>query len=428
LIKAKKIAIVDCNNFYASCERVFAPNLVGKPIVVLSNNDGVIIARSEEAKTLGIKMGDPYFKVEKLLKSNKVNVFSSNYTLYGDLSARVMQTLETFSPEVEIYSIDEAFLNLDGIEVDNQTQYLHIIKETVRKWTGVPVSIGMAPTKTLAKLANRYAKKHKESDGVLNIFEIENRDSLLQDTPIEDVWGIGRQYSAMLHNHSIYTALDFARADRSWVRKKMTITGLRTNLELNGISCIDLENSPPKKKSIVSSRSFGEYLTEFNELKEAVSYFVARATEKLRKQGSSCNSIAVFIRTNPFKNSPQYYNSADTKLPYPMNSTNEILPYAHRILEKIYKSGYYYQKVGILLMDFVQTKNASLSLFDPPNRLNQIIATELMDKINKKYGREAIYYAAAGMKENRRWQMKRELLSSHFTTNWKQLPEVKAKE
>jgi len=377
---------------------------------------------------LGIKMGEPYFKVERLLKANKVNVFSSNYTLYGDLSARVMQTLETFSPEVEIYSIDEAFLNMDGIAAENQTEYLHKIRKTVKQWTGIPVSIGMAPTKTLAKLANRFAKKHKERDGVLNLFEIDNWDDILSATPVEDIWGVGRQYSAMLHNYSIHTALDFARADRSWVRKKMTVVGLRTNLELNGISCIDLENSPPKKKSIVSSRSFGEYLTEYDELKEAVSYFVSRASEKLRKQDSSCNSIGVFIRTNPFKNSPQYYNSGDIRLPYPMSSANELLPYSHRILQKIFKSGYYYQKVGILLMDFVQTKNISLSLFDPPNRLNQIVATELMDKINKKYGREALYFAAAGMKENRRWQMKRDLLSSHFTTNWKQLPEVKAKE
>ncbi len=424
--KPNIIALVDCNNFYASCERVFNPKLNGRPIVVLSNNDGVIIARSEEAKALGIKMGDPFFKVEQLIKQKKVAVFSSNYTLYGDLSARVMTTLERFSPEVEIYSIDEAFLNLTGIESENQTRYLHNIRNTIKKWLGLPVSIGMAPTKTLAKLANRLAKKNKEYNGVLNLYEYDNYEKFLESIEVEDIWGVGRQYSAMLHRNNIHTALDLARSDRKWIKKRMTVVGLRTVMELNGIPCIDLEHTPPTKKSIVSSRSFGDYLTKFDELKEAVSYFVARASEKMRSQGSACRILNVFIRTNPFKNSPQYYNSAEVRLPYPMNGTNELLPFANQALKKIFRDGYYYQKVGVLLMDFVQTNNMMVSLFDPPNRLNQIKATELMDKINKKYGREAIYFAAAGMKEHRRWQMKRELLSNHFTTNWKHLPEVKA--
>lgn len=424
--KIQKIALVDCNNFYASCERVFNPKLNGRPIVVLSNNDGVIIARSEEAKALGIKMGDPFFKVESILKQNDVAVFSSNYTLYGDLSARVMTTLERFSPDVEIYSIDEAFLDLTGIEETNQTEYLHKIRNTIKKWLGLPVSIGMAPTKTLAKLANRIAKKKKEYNGVLNLFEYSNLEPFLSMVEVEDIWGIGRQYAALLHRNNIHTALDLARTDAKWIKKRLTVVGLRTAMELNGTPCIGLEHSPPSKKSIVSSRSFGEYLTSFNELKEAVSYFVARASEKMRSQGSACRILNVFIRTNPFKNSPQYYNSAEIRLPYPMNGTNELLPFANQALKKIFRDGYYYQKVGVLLMDFVQTQNMMVSLFDPPNRINQIKATELMDKINKKYGREAIYFAAAGMKERRRWQMKRQLLSNHFTTNWKDLPEVKA--
>lgn len=424
--KQNKIALVDCNNFYASCERVFNPKLNGRPIVVLSNNDGVIIARSEEAKNLGIKMGDPYFKVEQLLKKNNVSVFSSNYTLYGDLSARVMTTLERFSPEVEIYSIDEAFLNLNGIEINNQTEYLRNIRATIKKWLGLPVSIGMASTKTLAKLANRLAKKNKEYNGVLNLFDYNEYDKFLEMVEVDDVWGVGRQYSALLHRNNIHTALDLARADQKWIKKRMTVVGLRTVMELNGIPCINLEHNPPAKKSIVSSRSFGEYLTKHDEVKEAVSYFVARASEKMRLQGSACRILTVFIRTNPFKNSPQYYNSAEVHLPYPMNGTNELLPFANQALKKIFREGYYYQKVGVLLMDFVQTNNMMVSLFDPPNRLNQIKATELMDRINKKYGREAIYFAAAGMKERRHWQMKRELLSNHFTTNWKDLPEVKA--
>lgn len=424
--KPSRIALVDCNNFYASCERVFNPKLNNRPIVVLSNNDGVIIARSEEAKALGIKMGDPFFKVEQLLKQKKVAVFSSNYTLYGDLSARVMTTLEQFSPEVEIYSIDEAFLNLTGIELGNQTAYLKKIRQTIKKWLGLPVSVGMAPTKTLAKLANRIAKKRKEFDGVLNLYDYDNWEKFLEMVEVEDIWGVGRQYSALLHRNNIHTALDLSRADRKWIQKRMTIVGLRTVMELNGIPAIELEHHPPAKKSIVSSRSFGEYLTKLDEVMEAVSYFVARASEKMRSQGSACNILNVFIRTNPFKNSPQYYNSAEVRLPYPMNGTNELLPFANQALKKIFREGYYYQKVGILLMDFIQTQNMMVSLFDPPNRLNQIKATELMDSINKKYGREAIYFAAAGSKERRRWQMKRELLSHHFTTNWNDLPEVKA--
>lgn len=422
----QKIAIVDCNNFYASCERVFNPKLNGKPIVCLSNNDGVVIARSEEAKALGIKMGEPFFKIEKLVKQYKVNVFSSNYTLYGDLSARVMMTLELFSPEVEIYSIDEAFLKLNGIEEKHQTEYLKKIRKTVRQWLGIPVSVGMAPTKTLAKLANRIAKKDKSFEGVLNLFDFEDLTPFLKQVPVEDIWGVGRQYSALLRRSNIETAYDLSKVDSKWVKRRMTVVGLRTVYELNGIPCIEIENTPPAKKSIVSSRSFGEYLTSFNEVKEAVAYFVARASEKMRSQKSACNSITVFIRTNPFKNSPQYYNSAEARLPYSMNATNELLPFAMKAFEKIYRDGYYYQKVGVLLQDFISTSNLQVSLFDPPNRLNKIKVTELMDEVNAKFGREALYFAATGMKENRKWAMKREKLSSHFTTRWDDLPEVKA--
>lgn len=421
----QKIAIVDCNNFYASCERVFNPKLNGKPIVCLSNNDGVVIARSEEAKQLGIKMGEPFFKIEHLVKKNKINVFSSNYTLYGDLSARVMMTLETFSQEVEIYSIDEAFLKLNGIEEKSQTEYLVNIRKTIKQWLGLPVSVGMGPTKTLAKLANRIAKKDKSFGGVLNLFDYDDITPFLKMLPVEDIWGVGRQYSALLNRSNIYTAYDLTKMERKWVKKRMTVVGLRTVQELNGIPCINIENTPPAKKSIVSSRSFGEYLTSFNEVKEAVSYFVARASEKIRSQKSACNSITVFIRTNPFKNSPQYYNSAEARLPYAMNATNEMLPFALRAFEKIYRDGYYYQKVGVLLQDFVPTSRMQVSLFDPPNRLNKILVTELMDEVNKKFGREALYFAATGMKENRKWAMKREKLSKHFTTKWEDLPEVK---
>lgn len=425
--KPSKIALVDCNNFYASCEKVFNPKLRDKPIVVLSNNDGIIISRSSEAKALGIKMGDPYFKVEKFIKQNNVVVFSSNYTLYGDLSQRVMTTLEKFSPDVEIYSIDEAFLNLDGIESQNQTEYLHKIKNTIFKWIGLPVSVGMGPTKTLAKIATHYAKQHNEFNGILNLFDYEDYSKFLKETEVEDIWGVGRQYSALLHLNGMHTAWDFTLADEKWVKKKMTIVGLRTLRELKGESCIEIEQTPPAKKSIISSRTFGEYLTNLSDMREAVAFFTARASEKMRSQNSAAKMLGVFIRTNPFKNSPQYYNSVQISLPHPIAAANELMYYAERGLEKIYRDGYYYQKVGVLLADFVPISKVQVSLFDPPNRFEQLIATEVMDKINKKYGSETLHYASMGISDQRTWRMKRSHLSGNYTTAWEHLPIVKAK-
>ena len=419
--KPSKIALVDCNNFFASCERVFNPQLCDKPIVVLSNNDGVIVSRSAEAKSLGIKMGDPYFKVEKLIKEKNIYVFSSNYTLYGDLSARMMATLERFSPVVEVYSVDEAFLNLDGIENGHQTDYLHKIKDTIYQLLGLPVGIGMGPTKTLAKIATHYAKKHLECNGVLNLFDYDDYSIFLKETEVDDIWGIGRKYSALLHLNGMHTAFDFTLADERWVQKRMTIVGLRTLRELKGIKCLEFEEAPTAKKSIIFSRSFGEYITNIKKMKEAVSFFTARASEKMRLQKLAATMISVFIRTNPFKNSPQYYNSIQISLPNPMYATNELMEYAQKGLDKIFRDGYYYQKAGGMLAGFIPLSNVQISLFDPPNRLQQLIATELMDDINKKYGRETIHFASMGTAEQRDWQMKSSHLSSHSTTSWDQI-------
>ncbi|MDQ1266391.1 MAG: Y-family polymerase, partial [Bacteroidota bacterium] len=292
------IALVDCNNFYASCERVFNPKLYGKPIVVLSNNDGIIVARSDEAKALGIKMGEPLFKIQDLVRRHNIQVFSSNYTLYGDMSCRVMRVLEQYSQDVEIYSIDEAFLSLWGMERNDLTEYCRNIRNIVRQWTGITVSVGIAETKTLAKLANRIAKKNPKFGGVLNLIGDPNIEEYLKITLVEDIWGVGRQYTKFLNNHGIKTAYDFVNSNDKWIKKNMTVMGLRTCFELRGIPCIKLEYAVPAKKAIVCSRSFGKPVIEKQELHEAVSLFTTRAAEKMRRQNSAASLLTVFLRTN----------------------------------------------------------------------------------------------------------------------------------
>ncbi len=419
------VALVDCNNFYASCERVFNPKLVGKPIVVLSNNDGMIIARSQEAKDLGIAMGEPLFKIkDKILKHN-VAVFSSNYALYGDMSERVMTILENFSPEVEIYSIDEAFLNLKGFERYDLTKYGKQIRDTIRQWIGLPVSVGIAETKTLAKLANRLAKKSKKADGVLNLYKSKFVEQALKATDVEDVWGIGRQYSKLLKNLGINTAYELSLANDNWVKKKMTVMGLRTVMELRGTKCIELENTIPAKKAIVSSRSFGTLTDSYEDVKEAVANYVTRAAEKLRNQKSAANVLSVFLRTNPFKTElPQYHNGVMIELPLPTDSTSELLVYAHQGLKQIFKENYKYQKAGVMLTGIIPYDRAQYAMFDSVNRNKMKKITDLIDKINEVYGRDTVFYASLGIK--RTWQMKREMKSPHYTTNWKELPVVNA--
>lgn len=422
--KKTPIAIVDCNNFYASCERVFNPSLAGKPVVVLSNNDGVIVALSNEAKALGIKSFSPLFKAQDLINKHNVAVFSSNYTLYGDISHRIMTALEHFSPEVEIYSIDEAFIYLRGFESKDLTEYCREIRKTIKKWIGIPVSIGIAYTKTLAKLANRRAKKNPKYDGVLNLIDNPEIESHLKAVEVGDVWGVGRQYTKMLNCHKIMTAYDLSRANHKWIKKKMTVQGLRTVLELNDIPCIAAEYTPPDKKGIISSRSFGKYVTEKQELSEAVATYVTRAAEKLRLQNSLANVIYVFLRTNPFKDTPQYHNGCQVMLPVPTEFTNEMISYALKALDQIYKPGFLYQKAGIMLTGIIPKTIEQTSLFDTVDREKNKRITAAMDKINLDMGSGTIIFAASGVK--REWKMKREQKSPQYTTKWKEIPNVKA--
>jgi DNA polymerase V len=418
------VAIVDCNNFYASCERIFNPELKGKPIVVLSNNDGIIVARSQEAKDIGIAMGQPLFKIKDMMRKYDIRVFSSNYVLYGDMSNRVMTTLEQFTPDVEIYSIDEAFLNLGGFERMDLDEYAREIRRKMYQWTGIQVSIGVASTKTLSKIANRFAKKNKEYEGVLSLMNARLRREVLEKTDVYDIWGVGRQYGKLLKKHGINNAYELSIADQKWVKKRMTVMGLRTVYELNGIPCISYEYAPPPKKAIVSSRSFGKAVTELRDVKEAAALFVSRATEKMREQNSATTMLSVFIRTNPFKNSRQYHNGVLAKIKIPTDSTAELLHYAMKGIDQIYRKGYQYQKVGVMLSGFAQIDKSQLALFDTKDRVKMSSITETVDKINLQMGKETVFYASTGI--NRDWGTKFEHRSDRFTTNWHELPKVKA--
>lgn len=420
------IALIDCNNFYASCERVFNPKMINKAIVVLSNNDGMIIARSKEAKKLGIEMGVPLFQIQDKIRKNEVAVFSSNYTLYGDMSERVMSTLEQFSPEVEIYSIDEAFLNLQGLEHEDLNVYAKKIKDTVQRWTGIPVSIGIGSTKTMAKIANRLAKKSKKANGLLNLYKSPYIKQALQKTKIENIWGVGRKYSKMLKKHGINTAYELSLADDRWIKKRMTVMGLRTVLELRGIPCIELDYTPSPKKAIVSSRSFGKPTDSYQDISEAMSSYLTIAASKMRKQKSAAHLISVFLRTNPFKNDlPQYHNGVLCELSLPSDSTSELLNYAHQGLKQIFKKGYKYHKVGVMLSGLIPFDHTQYTLFDTINRKKMNELTIVIDELNKKFGRDTLFYASTGIKK--RWSMRSEMKSPKFTTSWEELPIAKAK-
>ena len=308
-------ALVDCNNFYASCERVFNPKLNGKPIVVLSNNDGCVVARSNEAKALGIGMGVPGFQIRPLLRAHHVQVFSSNYTLYGDMSQRVMETLEQFCPDLEVYSIDEAFLSLVGFERRDLTEYGRQIRQSVKQWTGIPVSVGIAETKTLAKIANRVAKQTPDMGGVCDLLACPDRDALLGRIAVEDVWGIGPNHAHMLKQHGITAAVQLRGVDDQWIRKRMGIVGLRLVMELRGVSCLDLEQCPSPKQSLTCSRAFGKLINALAEMEEAVSVYTSRAAEKLRRGRLAATVLTVCLTTNEFKEGPQYSNALTLKLP-----------------------------------------------------------------------------------------------------------------
>jgi len=416
--------LIDCNNFYASCERVFNPLLNGRPVVVLSNNDGCVIARSAEAKALGIPMGEPAYKLKALIEANQVVVFSSNYVLYGDMSHRVMTTVAQFAPDMEIYSIDEAFLLFDGFENINLKEYGEKIVRTTTRNTGIPVSLGVAPTKTLAKLANKFAKKYKDYKGVCIIDTDEKREKALKLTAVGDVWGIGRQYAKKLEYYSIHTAWDFTQRSKSWVRHTMGVVGERTWLELKGTPCVEMDKTTTKK-SICTSRSFGERLTELSPISEAVSNFAASCAEKLRKQHSLASVIMIFIQTNPnATNLPQHCKQVVLQLPVPTNDTTELINFALRGLKAIFAEGYQFKKAGVIVSELVPERPLQGDLFDTRNRDKFSRIMTVMDSLNASYGKQKVKIAAQGF--DRKWRLKNEKLSPCYSTKLEDVLEIKA--
>lgn len=413
--------LMDCNNFYASCERVFNPALNGKPIVVLSNNDGCVIARSNEAKVLGIKMGVPAYQIKDLVSSHEVAVFSSNYTLYGDMSGRVMSILAGLAPEIEVYSIDEAFINLDGIQ-DIQLLGTDIVNKVTRG-TGIPVSLGIAPTKTLTKVANKFAKKYSAYNRLCIINTEEKRIKALKLTDITDVWGIGRRQAAKLEKQRVKTAYDFTQLSGSWVRKNMTVVGERTWKELRGISCIDMESAPPAKKQICTSRSFGKMLTDIDTMAEAIATHASTCAKKLRQQKSYAMSLMVFIHTNNFREDlPQYWKNTIIHLPVPTNDTLEIVHYALAGLKTIFIQGYQYKKAGVIITEI--TEGAQMGLFDKIDRTKREQLMQTIDQINGKHS-QLVKLAIQG--SGRDWKLKQEQLSQRYTTDINEILTINCK-
>ena len=407
-------ALVDCNNFYASCQRVFEPHLRNKPVVILSNNDGCVIARSNEAKALGIPMGAPAFEYKNIFEANKVFVYSSNYALYGDMSSRVMNILTRYSPEIEIYSIDEAFLKFKGFELFDLQNIGLDMQRTVTKGTGIPVSIGFAPTKALAKVANKIAKKYPErTQSVYTIDNEEKRIKALKWTKIEDVWGIGRKHAKRLQAKNIFNAYQFTLLSDEWVRKEMAVVGLRLKHELQGKPTLDLEQ-PKSKKLIATTRSFEKPFTKLEDISERVSTFTASCSEKLRKQNSHCNMIMVFVHTNYFrKDQPQYSRNIIIKTDFPTNSTIELNHYAQLGLKAIFKEGFHYKKAGVIVMGLTPNSETQLSLFNVSNPKHQPLMS-VIDKMNKSFGTNKVKFATQS--HGRQWRMKQEKLSKCYTT------------
>ena len=423
LYSKNKIALVDCNSFYVSCERLFNPSLIKKPIVVLSSNDGCIISRSTEAKALGIKMGEPYFKVERIVKKNNVKIFSSNYSLYGDISRRVMKTLKQFSPQIEIYSIDEAFLNLSSIKDENLLEYGNKIRSTILKWTGIPTSIGIATTKTLSKVANYLAKK--ERSGVINLINSKQTDKLLTEIKINDVWGVGRQLTKFYIKNGINTAYQLKNISNSWVKKNTNVFGSRTVMELKGVPCISLESYQEKRKNCCVSRSFGKKVTKLEELKESITMHCLNAAEKIRIDNQTAKKITTFIRTSPFQKDKNYYaNTKNIDLPIRTNDSIELVKQALIALKCIYKKGYRYQKAGIILSGLkdvnIYKKNLFSTISGEEKRKRLMKA---MDYTNTKYGRNALSIAQAGLKK--RWNIKKQYSSKIDTACFELLPAVR---
>ena len=419
---AAPVALVDCNNFYASCERLFQPALRGQPVVVLSNNDGCVIARSNEAKALGIGMGEPWHLHKAKFEQSGVIVRSSNYTLYGDLSARVMRTLAQFSPDMEVYSIDEAFLGLAGFE-GRLEAHARELRATVLQWTGIPVSVGIAPTKTLAKAANRAAKKNPASAGVLAIESEAEIEAVLARMVLTDLWGIADRMATRLTEFGVRTPLELRQADARLMRERFSVVIERMVLELQGIPCSRLETETPDRKSLVASRSFGQPVTTLDDMEQAVASYVSRAAEKMRRQGLATSRLSVFIHTNRFR--PQdrpYFASQGVSLPVATADTKKLVTVALRGLSAIWRDGYRYKKAGVMFVDLVSASKVQGDLWDEPDTPATQRLMKAMDAVNARYGRNTLALASTGRR--RAWSMKREQLSACFTTDWDELLEV----
>ena len=414
-------ALVDCNSFYASCERVFRPDLRTKPVVVLSNNDGCVVALTKEAKNLGVKMCDPWFKIEREFKQKGGIAFSSNYELYGDISSRIMSILEELAPKVEVYSIDEAFLDLTGIShCMNLEEFGRTCQKQIMQYTGMPVRVGIGPTKTLAKAASYGAKRYPTTQGVLDITDLYRREKLMTLMPVNEIWGVGRRLNKRLISQKVLTTFDLINMNIEQVRKQFSIMLVNTIRELKGESCIPLDSAPSPKKQIVVSRTFSTRVTELDYLQEAVSDYAARAAEKLRKEGKTCKMLSVFIRTNPFrKQDIQHREIRSFSMLYPTNDTRDLIKHAKLLLKDLYKEGFNYNKAGIMLNNFFDETTYQLDLFKKKDRNSKDFKMmALLDQVNKS-SLGQISFLAQGIKKE--WSMKRQLQSPRYTTSLKDI-------
>lgn len=420
-------AIVDCNSFYAACERLFKPALHGRPVVVLSNNDGCIVSRTDEAKALGIPMAGPYYESRKILEENKVAVFSSNYHLYGDMSWRVMETLRTFAPKVEVYSVDESFLDLTGIDESLLYEYSLFLKHITEQWTGIPVSIGVAPTKVLSKIANRLAKKDKAgTKGVMVLQTAGQQKEALERTEIRDVWGVGGASARKLEAFNITNAWQLRNMSEEWARKNLGgVVGVRLIRELRGEPCIEMKDPLETKKMIATTRMFGKPVYEVKEIKEAIATYITRAAEKLRRQNCAANTLSVFVVTNNYTSSYEYKptsTSAYTILPFATSVTNLLISEAMPLIDHIYRKGSKYLKAGVILSGIVPDDSVQANLFENSLHPNDKRLMEMIDNVNFSMRNDVIKFARSGTKRD--WKMRQELRSPRYTTRWEELFKV----
>lgn len=417
-------SLVDCNQFYVSCERLFNPKLEGKPVIVLSNNDGNAVARSEEAKALGIEMGTPEFMIRDLIRRHDIHVFSSNYTLYQDISNRVMATLRTFVPRMELYSIDEAFLDMSELVHEDLLELGLRIRRTLKQHVGMPVTVGIAGTKALAKMANRYAKKHRKGLGVHWLANQDLVNEVLENTEVRDIWGIGRQYAILLKGNGYHTAADLVRVNDEWIRKNMSVVGQRLVNELRGKPCIKWDYEPRRKKNICTARSFGRLMYEKEPIAQAVSNYAAACSQKLREERSCARKIMVSLETNIHRvEDRQYQNFITMELPLPTNSTSELIRYALECLDRIFRLGYNYNKAGVIVMDLVPEEQIQLSLFESKDFERDERIHQVLDGVNSHMGRDMLRYAAQGYEKA--YKLKAGSLSKCYTTRMSDLITIK---